>query len=63
MRGGDDRSSFSCLHVSWYAGYVIHVGTLKSGALKKGDTVKIKVDYGRRAMIAKNHTNSPTKIA
>jgi len=47
---------FKCDDIQKYAGYVIHIGTFKSGGLKKGDTVQIKVDYTRRALIAKNHT-------
>jgi alanyl-tRNA synthetase len=47
---------FQCDDVQKYAGYVVHIGTLKSGSIKKGDTVGVKVDYTRRALIAKNHT-------
>lgn len=40
-----------------YAGYVLHVGLVSSaGDLKVGDEVTIKVDYERRALVAKNHT-------
>merc|ERR1719253_2484083 len=47
---------FKCDDVQKYAGYVMHVGAVQNGSIKKGDTVKVKVDYARRALIAKNHT-------
>jgi len=47
---------FKCDDVQKYAGYVMHIGAVQSGSIKKGDTVKIKVDYARRALVAKNHT-------
>ncbi len=39
-----------------YAGYVLHVGRLKSGRLAVGDEVEIRVDADRRAPIMANHT-------
>merc|ERR1719401_515887 len=40
-----------------YAGYVLHVGAVTSGGtLKVGDNVSVKVDFTRRALVAKNHT-------
>eukprot|EP00930_Biecheleria_cincta_P065330 TRINITY_DN510_c0_g1_i3.p1 TRINITY_DN510_c0_g1~~TRINITY_DN510_c0_g1_i3.p1 ORF type:complete len:1020 (-),score=269.40 TRINITY_DN510_c0_g1_i3:72-3095(-) len=40
-----------------YAGYCLHVGQVDGkGDLKVGDKVTIKVDYARRALVAKNHT-------
>jgi len=40
-----------------YAGYVLHVGAVQSkGDLKVGDAVTVKVDFARRALVAKNHT-------
>ncbi|CAE8709147.1 unnamed protein product [Polarella glacialis] len=40
-----------------YAGYVLHVGVVGSaGDLKVGDGVTVRVDFERRALIAKNHT-------
>jgi alanyl-tRNA synthetase len=49
-------AEFQADDVQKYAGYVLHIGTVKSGSIKKGDSVKIKVDYNRRALVAKNHT-------
>ena len=39
-----------------YAGYLVHLGKVQFGTLKVGDLVNIKVDYHRRAYVAKNHT-------
>jgi alanyl-tRNA synthetase len=42
--------------VESYAGYVMHMGPIVSGAIKVGDTVDAQVDYVRRRKIAPNHT-------
>jgi len=47
---------FSVDNAQRYAGYILHVGQVESGDLKVGDEVTIKVDYARRALVAKNHT-------
>ncbi|CAM9280502.1 unnamed protein product, partial [Heterosigma akashiwo] len=39
-----------------YAGYVLHVGTLREGAVAKGARATLEVDYGRRRRVAPNHT-------
>jgi len=40
-----------------YAGYIVHVGFLESGAsLSVGSAVTVSVDYQRRGLIAPNHT-------
>ncbi|TVQ58937.1 MAG: alanine--tRNA ligase [Phycisphaerales bacterium] len=39
-----------------FAGYVLHTGRIKSGALRVGDDVVIEVDHDRRAPIMANHT-------
>jgi len=56
ITGGSGKAEFKCDDVQKYAGYVLHIGSISSGSLKKGDAIKIKVDYTRRALIAKNHT-------
>jgi len=38
------------------AGYVLHIGTVKTGIIKVGTTCLACVDYERRADVAKNHT-------
>jgi len=49
-------AEFQCDDTQKYAGFVLHIGSVKNGELKVGDGVTIKVDYQRRALIAKNHT-------
>lgn len=38
------------------AGYVLHIGTVGEGLLKKGDKVHLNVDTVRRRLIMSNHT-------
>lgn len=37
-------------------GYVLHIGTVGEGILKKGDKVNLSVDTSRRRLIMSNHT-------
>ena len=37
-------------------GVILHVGKLKSGNIKKSDSVKVSIDFERRLDIARNHT-------
>jgi len=39
-----------------YAGFAMHVGTLRSGTMKIGSKVEMTPNFERRAFIAKNHT-------
>ncbi|KAJ4815648.1 Alanine--tRNA ligase [Rhynchospora pubera] len=50
--------SFTVTNVQVYAGFVVHIGSLNQVGkpLSVGDKVKCKVDYGRRTLIAPNHT-------
>ncbi|KAK1267798.1 Alanine--tRNA ligase [Acorus gramineus] len=53
------QGSFQVSNVQVYGGFVIHIGFVGSGtnaSLSVGDKVKCKVDYGRRSLIAPNHT-------
>ena len=47
---------FEVKNAQSYAGYIIHVGTVKSGSIYVGDSLACKVDYTRRSYIAPNHT-------
>jgi len=47
---------FEVTEVTVAAGYVLHVGTVRSGTIAVGETCLAEVDYERRALIAKNHT-------
>ncbi|TVU31243.1 hypothetical protein EJB05_22924 [Eragrostis curvula] len=50
--------TFNVSNVQVFAGYVLHIGSFAEGskALSIGDSVICKVDYGRRTLIAPNHT-------
>eukprot|EP01018_Ginkgo_biloba_P037516 Gb_41577 [translate_table: standard] len=50
--------SFDVRNAQIYGGYVLHIGSVVSGTarISVGDEVTCKVDYGRRALIAPNHT-------
>ncbi|CEM39205.1 unnamed protein product [Vitrella brassicaformis CCMP3155] len=40
-----------------FGNYIMHIGHMQSGnAMNVGDSIKLHVDYSRRAHIAKNHT-------
>lgn len=49
-------AEFTVEDVKKYAGFVLHIGTVKSGSIKVGDDVTTDVDYETRALTAKNHT-------
>ncbi|KAK8821093.1 hypothetical protein WA538_005724 [Blastocystis sp. DL] len=51
---GDAR--FIVLNVMSYGGYVLHIGTVEQGVVRKGDRCTCNVDYERRMLIAPNHT-------
>ena len=54
LSNGDE---FEVLDVQSFAGYLLHVGRLSSGAkINVGDTVTCEVDYRRRSKVAPNHT-------
>ncbi|ONK72152.1 uncharacterized protein A4U43_C04F16330 [Asparagus officinalis] len=50
--------SIQISNVQVYGGYVLHIGSFSGGTqnLSVGDEVICKVDYGRRTLIAPNHT-------
>ncbi|KAJ4794750.1 Alanine--tRNA ligase [Rhynchospora pubera] len=50
--------SFMVTNAQVYAGYVVHIGSFRQVGkpLSVGDKVTCKVDYGRRTLIAPNHT-------
>ena len=50
------ESSFNVLNVMSYGGYVLHIGTVEKGMIRKGDHCTCCVDYERRMLIAPNHT-------
>ncbi|KAL5552999.1 hypothetical protein UlMin_040400 [Ulmus minor] len=50
--------SFEVCNVQIFGGFILHIGyfTRESGKFSVGDKVTCKVDYGRRTLIAPNHT-------
>lgn len=48
--------SFAVENCQKYAGYVVHMGEVKSGKVEVGQTCQISVDFTRRALVANNHT-------
>jgi len=53
---GGAPAVFDVQDVQSFAGYVLHIGFLKTGVLRTGDSVTLSVDYQRRRKIAPNHT-------
>lgn len=54
----DGQSEFEVENVQAYAGYVLHTGFVKYGALKVGDKVIVEYDELRRWPIRNNHTGT-----
>lgn len=54
VRGPGGAFEVRAVHV--YAGYVLHVGSVREGRLAVDEAVTAEVDYGRRSMVAPNHT-------
>ncbi|KAL6494838.1 hypothetical protein OROGR_031638 [Orobanche gracilis] len=49
-----EHGTFQVLNVQVFGGFVLHIGN--GTGISVGDEVVCKVDYGRRALIASNHT-------
>ncbi|MED6218474.1 hypothetical protein PIB30_026946 [Stylosanthes scabra] len=49
------HASFKVHNVQVFGGFVLHIGSYGTG-ISVGDKVVCKVDYGRRSLIAPNHT-------
>ncbi|KAG7205581.1 hypothetical protein KM043_007552 [Ampulex compressa] len=53
----DDEGTEVCVkNVQVRGGYVLHIGTVGQGLLKKGDMVHTNIDVERRKLIMRNHT-------
>ncbi|XP_077222663.1 alanine--tRNA ligase-like [Tasmannia lanceolata] len=50
--------SFQVINIQVYGGFVLHIGSIAGGTstFSVGEKVICKVDYGRRTLIAPNHT-------
>ena len=54
----EDGLVFTVNDVQRFGAYVVHIGRVESGTLCVGASVSAKVDFGRRALVAKNHTTT-----
>ncbi|OAD58004.1 Alanine--tRNA ligase, cytoplasmic [Eufriesea mexicana] len=53
----DDEDTELCIkNVQVRGGYVLHIGTVGQGKLKKGDKVSLNIDTTRRRLLMSNHT-------
>ena len=53
-----DGTVFVVSNVQKFGAYILHIGTLGSGAVRVGGRVDLEVDYERRALCAANHTST-----
>lgn len=56
LKGDGPVNSFLVENVQSYAGYVLHIGKLQSGAFKVGDELKLQINMERRLPTMVNHT-------
>ncbi|SBT79478.1 alanine--tRNA ligase, putative [Plasmodium malariae] len=52
----EDQMKFEVLNVQKMGDYVLHIGMLLQGNIKKNDLVQTVVDFERRKLVACNHT-------
>ncbi|XP_046821059.1 alanine--tRNA ligase, cytoplasmic [Vespa crabro] len=52
----DEETEIRITNVQVRGGYVLHIGTVGEGVLKKGDKVYLNIDTTRRRLIMSNHT-------
>jgi alanyl-tRNA synthetase len=52
------KNIFQVSNVKLVSGAILHIGKIKSGVIKKNDSVKLMIDYQRRLDIARNHTGT-----
>lgn len=55
---GQGKECFTVESVQSYAGYVLHMGKLTSGAIKVGTSLQLHIDGSRRQMVTSNHTST-----
>lgn len=53
-----DEADFVVKEAKLQGGYVVHLGSVESGTLKVGDTVKLQIDDERRKNLMNNHTGT-----
>ncbi|XP_053990483.1 alanine--tRNA ligase, cytoplasmic isoform X1 [Hylaeus volcanicus] len=52
----DEETEVRIKNVQVRGGYVLHIGTVGQGVLKKGDKVYLNIDIRRRRLVMSNHT-------
>lgn len=52
----DESTEVRVTNVQVRGGYVLHIGTVGTGTLKKGDKVSLNVDTARRRLVMNNHS-------
>ncbi|XP_074103086.1 alanine--tRNA ligase, cytoplasmic [Cotesia typhae] len=52
----DDSTEIRVTNVQVRGGYVLHIGTVGTGVLKKGDKLQLNIDTARRRLIMSNHS-------
>ncbi|XP_043251485.1 alanine--tRNA ligase, cytoplasmic isoform X1 [Colletes gigas] len=52
----DEETEVRIKNVQVRGGYVLHIGTVGQGTLKKGDKVYLNIDITRRRLVMSNHT-------
>jgi len=58
LSSSDDSNKMDILECKRFGSFILHIGTLAKGSIKVGDTMKVSVNYKRRADAAKNHTTT-----
>ena len=56
----DENAEVRVTNVQVRGGYVLHIGTVGTGILKKGDKVNLNVDTARRRLVMNNHSATHT---
>ncbi|XP_034950592.1 alanine--tRNA ligase, cytoplasmic isoform X2 [Chelonus insularis] len=52
----EENTEIRVTNVQVRGGYVLHIGTVGTGVLKKGDKVNLNIDTSRRRLIMNNHS-------
>ncbi|XP_076283267.1 alanine--tRNA ligase, cytoplasmic isoform X1 [Lasioglossum baleicum] len=56
VKTDDEETEVRIKNVQVRAGYVLHIGSVGQGVLKKGDKVYLNIDTARRRLVMSNHT-------
>ncbi|XP_063974984.1 alanine--tRNA ligase, cytoplasmic [Diachasmimorpha longicaudata] len=53
---GEDSAEVRVTNVQVRGGYVLHIGTVGTGVLRKGDQLQLNIDTSRRRLVMSNHS-------